>query len=159
MEVYDILTQAFNIDDLAERLHALFKKKEDLEIDRIRTMVNFFESDTCISKQLAQYFGENLTKERCGHCSFCKSGQTILPNTTELKPLSGFDFSEVTAEFIRTIGEQISAVNLTRFLCGIYTPVFSKLKIKKLQYFGMLESYPFLEVKNWITEKTGKRPD
>jgi ATP-dependent DNA helicase RecQ len=153
IEVYDILTQAFNIDVMAEKMHALFKKKEDLEIQRIHNMVSFFESDTCISKQLAGYFGEYLEKERCGHCSFCKSGKAVLQNTTELKPLSNFEFGKITGEFIRAVGEQFSEINLTKFLCGIYTPVFSKLKIKKLPYFGILESYPFLEVKNWITDK------
>jgi ATP-dependent DNA helicase RecQ len=156
VEVYDILTQAFNIDDMAEKMYALFKKKENLEIQRIHNMVSLFESDACISKQLAEYFGEHLSKERCGHCSFCKSGKAVLQDTTELKPLSQFEFKTITAEFIRAVGEQFSEINLTKFLCGIYTPVFSKLKIKKLQHFGIFESYPFLEVKNWITDKNRK---
>jgi ATP-dependent DNA helicase RecQ len=154
-DVYDILNQGFNIDDLAEKMHALFKKKESLEIQRIHKMVSFFESDTCISKQLAEYFGEYLEKKRCGHCSFCKSGKAVLENTAELKPLSNFEFGEITSDFFRAVGEQFSEVNLTKFLCGIYMPVFSKLKIKKLPYFGILERYPFLEVKNWIMDKTG----
>ncbi|MCP4630314.1 MAG: RecQ family ATP-dependent DNA helicase [bacterium] len=152
VEVYDILTQAFNIDDMAEKMSALFIKKEILEIDRIHTMVGFFESDACISKKLAGYFGEHLQQERCGHCSFCRNGKAVLQKTTELKPLSQFKYGEITDGFIQAVGEQFSAVNLTKFLCGIYTPVFSKLKIKKLPHFGILESYPFLEVKSWITE-------
>jgi ATP-dependent DNA helicase RecQ len=156
VEVYDILTQAFNIEDVAEKMNALFKEKESLEIQRIRNMVDFFESDACLSKQLAGYFGEHLEKERCGHCSFCKSGKAVLQNTTELKPLSQFEYTKITTEFIQAAGEQFSEVNLTKFLCGIYTPVFSKLKLKKLPYFGILESYPFLDVKNWITDKNGK---
>jgi ATP-dependent DNA helicase RecQ len=155
VEVYDILTQAFDIDGLAEKMYALFKKKESLEVQRIHNMVSFFESDACISKQLADYFGEYLANERCGHCSFCKSGKAVLQSTTELKPLSNFEFGKITGEFIRAVGEQFSEVNLTKFLCGIYTPVFSKLKIKKLPYFGILESYPFMEVKNWITDNNG----
>jgi ATP-dependent DNA helicase RecQ len=156
VEVYDILTQAFDIDDMAEKMYALFKKKESLEIQRIHNMVSFFESDACISKQLAGYFGEPLKKERCGHCSFCKSGQAVLSNTTELKPLADFEFEKITGEFIQAVGERFSAVNLTKFLCGIYTPVFSKLKIKKLPHFGILESYPFLEVKNWIANQNSR---
>jgi len=156
VEVYDILTQAFNIDDLAEKMDALFKKKESLEIQRIHNMVAFFESDACISKKLAGYFGEHLQKERCGHCSFCRNGKAVLPKTTELKPLSQFKFKEITNEFIQAAGEQFSAVNLTKFLCGIYTPVFSKLKIKQLPYFGILDRYPFLEVKRWIAGKNKK---
>jgi ATP-dependent DNA helicase RecQ len=153
VEVYDILTQAFNIEDLTEKMYALFKKKESLEIQRIHDMVSFFESDACISKQLAGYFGEHLDNENCGHCSFCKSGKAVLQNTTELKPLSNFDYRALSDEFIQAFGEQFSEVNLTKFLCGIYTPVFSKLKIKKLPHFGILESYPFLEVKNWIADE------
>ena len=158
VEVYDILTQAFNIDDMAEKMDALFKKKERLEIQRIHNMVGFFESDACISKQLAGYFGEHLAKERCGHCSFCKSGKAVLQTTTELKPLSQLEFKTITAEFTQAVGEQFSEVNLTKFLCGIYTPVFTKLKIKQLPYFGILESYPFLEVKNWIAKAAKAQP-
>ena len=85
VEVYDILTQAFDIDNLAEKMDALFKKKERLEIQRIHHMVSFFESDACISKQLAGYFGEHLQQERCGHCSFCKSGKAVLPKHDRTK--------------------------------------------------------------------------
>ncbi|MGD1975516.1 MAG: helicase-related protein, partial [Desulfobacterales bacterium] len=158
VDVYDILNQAFNIDDMAEKMHALFKKKESLEIQRIHNMVGFFESDACISKRLAGYFGEHLTKERCGHCSFCQIGKAVLQATTKLKPLSQFEYKKITAEFIQAVGQQFSEVNLTKFLCGIYTPVFSKLKIKQLPYFGILESYPFLEVKNWITNSARRQP-
>ena len=153
VEVFDIMTQAFDIDTMVEKMYALFKKKEGHEIQRIHKMVNFFESDSCMSKRLAEYFGEHLEKERCGHCSFCKAGKAVLKNTTELKPISHFDFKAITAEFMQAVGEQFTAVNLTKFLCGIYTPVFSKLKIKKLLNFGILENYSFLEVRNWIREK------
>jgi ATP-dependent DNA helicase RecQ len=157
VEVFDILSQAFQIDDLAQKMYALFKKKERHEIQRIHNMVNFFESDACISQQLAGYFGETLEKERCGHCSFCKSGKAVLKTTTELKPLSRFDYKKITAEFTRAVGERFSEANLTKFLCGVYTPVFSKLKIKQLPYFGILENYPFMEVKNWIKEQNGQQ--
>jgi ATP-dependent DNA helicase RecQ len=152
VEVYEILTQDFNIDNLAEKMYALFKKKENLEIQRIHNMVSFFESDACISKQLAEYFGEYLENEHCGHCSFCKTGKAVLQNSIELKPLSHFEFSEITAEFVQTIGERFSTANLTKFLCGIYTPIFSRLKIKRLPHFGILENYPFPDVQNWIID-------
>ncbi len=152
VDVYDILTQAFHVDGMAEKMVTLFLKKERLEIQRIHTMISFFGSDACISKQLAGYFGEYLEQERCGHCSFCKSGKAVLKHTSALKPLSQFDFSELSGEFIRTVGEQYSEVNLTKFFCGIYTPVFSKLKIKKLPYFSIFEKHPFLEVKSWIED-------
>ena len=74
----------------------------------------------------------------------------MLQNTTDLKPLSHFEFEKITGEFARAVGEQFTEANLSKFLCGIYTPVFSKYKIKKLPFFGVFEDYPFLEVRNWI---------
>lgn len=150
VEVYDILTQAFDIEAVANNIFSLFKSKEQLEIKRIHHMVSFFESDSCISKTLAGYFGEHLEKDCCGHCSFCKNGKAVLQHTTELKPLTHFDFKTITGEFMHAVGEQFTGANLTKFLCGIYTPVFSKLKIKKLPYFGILENHPFLDVNSWI---------
>ncbi|MEJ2170407.1 MAG: C-terminal helicase domain-containing protein, partial [Desulfobacterales bacterium] len=157
VEVYDILTQAFDLDDMTAKMDALFKRKEQVEIQRIHNMVGFFESDACLSRQLAGYFGENIANARCGHCSFCNSGKAVLAKRTELKPLSNFKFNELTDEFMEAAGKQFSEVSLTKFLCGIYTPVFSKLKIKKLRQFGILEDYPFLEVKNWIKGKTASK--
>ncbi|MFQ5639303.1 MAG: ATP-dependent DNA helicase RecQ [bacterium] len=152
VEVYDIRTQDFKSEEMTDKMHRLFMSKEVHEIRRIDSMVSFFESDSCISKKLAEYFGERLEKELCGHCSFCQSGKIIIQKTTELKPLSVFDFEEMTSEFIRAVGERFSGLNLTKFLCGIYTPVFSKMRIKKFRYFGALERYPFLEVKDWVSK-------
>ncbi len=150
VDVYDIMNQAFDIDRMTEKMYSLFKSKEDHEIQRIHNMVKFFESDSCLSKRLAEYFGEHLEKESCGHCSFCQHGSVTIQHTTELSPLSEFNFEEITKEFVRAVEEHLSVANLTKFLCGIYTPVFSKLKIKTLPHFGILERYPFLEVKNWV---------
>ncbi len=156
VEVYDILSQAFNVDGTAETLHALFLNKQTQEIDRIRRMVPFFESTSCISRELAAYFGENLDFERCGHCAFCKNGPIQLPPPAPLKPLSTFDFAELTAEFAQAASAHLTTGNLAKFLCGIHTPVFMKLKAKKLSTFGRLEAYPFMDVFDWINrhEKT-----
>jgi len=153
IEVYDIKTKNFDIEGITEKIYNLFKSKEEHGIQRIHHMIRFFESDSCISKGLAEYFGENIEKEHCGHCSFCKEGKVTIRKTTELSPFCDFDFEEVTNEFIGAVGEHFSILNLTKFLCGIYTPVFSKLKIKKLPYFGIFERYPFTDVKNWINIK------
>ena len=99
-----------------------------------------------------KYFGENFEKENCGHCSFCTNGKVTIQSSTELKPLSNFDFEEIANEFIGAVGEHFSILNLTKFLCGVYAPVFSKLKIKSLPYFSIFERYPFGDVKNWIAE-------
>ena len=114
-------------------------------------MVTFFESDGCLSRQLAGYFGERLDMENCGHCSYCTSGQAALEHTTTLNPLADYDYGAVSEAFAEAVGESFSVLNVTKFLCGIYTPAFSKLKIKSLPNFGLLEQYPFLDVMQWVS--------
>ena len=153
VELYDIRNQSFDIKQMTDKLFALFQTKEKHEISRIHEMLNFFESDSCLSKKLAGYFGEHLEFDKCFHCSFCKKGKRAhLQNTSELKPLTDFDFEELTNEFRSVIGKNITNKNLCKFLCGIYTPIFSKLKIKHLNYFACFERYPFVEVTNWINK-------
>jgi RecQ family ATP-dependent DNA helicase len=116
----------------------------------IQAMLGFLESDGCLSRELAGYFGEKLDIRTCGHCSHCTSGQAILEHTTTLEPLAAYDYTAISKAFSHAIGDSFSALNVTNFLCGIYTPAFSKMKIKRLPHFGILESYPFLEVRQWV---------
>ena len=152
IDVYDIVNSSYDINNLTKKLFDLFKSKEEIEIKRIHNLVAFFESEKCINKNLAEYFGENIEFAKCGHCSFCKKGKVEIKITTELKPLSSYDFIKLTNEFNTLIGEDYSILNLTKFLCGVYTPIFTKYKIKSLANFGTLERYPFFEVKNWINK-------
>ncbi len=153
VDVYDIRDLEFNVDCLADKMYDLFAKKETNEIQRIYNMLAFFESDSCISKGLAEYFGEHIEAELCGHCSYCKDGKAVLAESPKLRPLEVFDFEEVAGEFINVIGEKFSEGNLTKFLCGIFTPCFYRLGIKQLEFFGKFENYPFGEVKKWVKFK------
>ena len=77
-------------------------------------------------------------------------------------PLSTFRFHELTEEFVRVAGEHGSALNVTKFLCGISSPRLVKLNAKKISCFGALERYPFPEVQGWVglslKLRRGKRP-
>ncbi|MCP4177054.1 MAG: RecQ family ATP-dependent DNA helicase [bacterium] len=150
IDVYDIKRQDFNTDQLTDKMFNLFKNKEKVEIKRINNMIDFFESDSCLSKNLAHYFGENINKNICGHCSFCTSGKIEVSNSAGLQSISSYNFDELSSEFIEIIGNKFSILNLTKFLCGIYTPAFARLKIKQLNSFGVLEKYRFADIKNWI---------
>ncbi|MBE0434008.1 RecQ family zinc-binding domain-containing protein, partial [candidate division WOR-3 bacterium] len=153
IEVYEILAHDFNLDVVGRKICRLFEAKENHEIQRIHNLVDFFESTSCISKRLARYFGEDLKNDRCGHCSFCKTGQAVIQQTTELQPLSTFSFKELTGEFIKTAGDHCSALNVAKFLCGISSPALTKLKVKNLAHHGIFERYPFLEVKSWVNSR------
>lgn len=152
VEVYEKTDSDFNIESLADELYGLFSKKEKAEITRIHKMISFFEKDSCLSKELAAYFGETLAVEKCGHCSYCESGPVKLidenPNDTLDR---NFDKSKL--ENVKLLlRPHDSPENLTRYFCGINTPLFTRLRIKKSNGFASLERYSFHNVKKRIEE-------
>jgi len=152
IEVYEIITKDFSTVEVSRNIYNLFVNKEKHEIQRIYNMVEFFESSSCISKRLALYFGENIEKAHCEHCSLCKNGKAVIQYATQLNPLSSFNVSELTKECNELTREHYSVLNVTKFLCGISSPILTKFKVKNLPHFGIFEKYPFLAVKNWIAE-------
>jgi ATP-dependent DNA helicase RecQ len=149
IDAYDLVNRDFAADALAAKIYRLFAAKERHDIERLHNVVDFFQS-AGLSKKLAQYFGQDLGQERCGHCSFCLNGKALLPPPMASQPLSTFAFAELTDEFLKTLGEPASVRNVTKFLCGITAPIFMKRQIRQLPHFGCLARYPFLEVQSWV---------
>ena len=150
VERFDIVTRDFDAAELAKELFNVFLKKEQTEVQRIHNMIALFESDTCLSKELAHYFGEELDFEKCGHCSHCLTGQAHFESQIKMPDIQTHDFEKLSAEFIHAIGDAFSANNLVKYLCGISTPIFRKYKIRALPYFANLEKYPYAQVKTWV---------
>jgi ATP-dependent DNA helicase RecQ len=71
-----------------------------------------------------------------------------------LAPFEAQDFQGLCGEFIArhssAKGFAPSAECLTRFLCGISVPMFTKLKARSITGFGMLENYPYALVREWV---------
>ncbi len=150
VERFDIVTREFGASQLAKELFNVFLKKEQTEVQRIHNMIALFESDACLSKELAHYFGEELDFEKCGHCSHCLTGQANFKSLNELAEIETHNFEQLTAEFIHATGDAFSANNLVKYLCGISTPIFRKYKVRALPYFAYLEKYPYAQVKTWV---------
>ncbi|HBM14863.1 MAG TPA: recombinase RecQ [Lentisphaeria bacterium] len=154
IDVYDITDRDFDIDAVGAKMSLLFKNKEHNEIQRITQMISFLESNSCLSRKLAEYFGEVINKDCCGHCSFCQSGQTHITQSTQLPSLQTLSYKDLADAFIKSAGtDNYTVTNTARFLCGISSPVFTKLKVKSLNSFGSLEKYPFQKVKAWVAAK------
>jgi ATP-dependent DNA helicase RecQ len=149
VEVYGILHRDFDIEEQTEGLYQIMKKREEYELERIRQMLDFFESDTCLSGRLSEYFGEQGVRA-CGHCSVCTRGKATLEVTVKRQPLSAFDFGEITSELLRTADLDPTRSTVTRFLCGISFPVAARLGLYQLADFGVLGDYPYREVAEWV---------
>ncbi|MWV17234.1 RecQ family ATP-dependent DNA helicase [Pseudomonas sp. L-22-4S-12] len=153
-EVYALLDPHFDPQRLSEELHAYFRQQEASEIARIQAMLELFASEQCLSQRLAAYFGDADAPQRCGHCSVCHGRVARLPPPPALRPLAGQDCQALCGAFDQrhreAKGQPPSAECLTRFLCGISVPLFTKLKARQIPGFAALEDYPYAEVRDWL---------
>ncbi len=154
VEVFEILDLNFDLEETAERLSDLFKNKEAIDIGRIHKMIVLFESKGCLAMNLSRHFGEEIGKP-CGNCSFCRSGA---PSTFCIEPLAPFnrnDAKKAVSELEAVAGTGISHGLAARFLCGITTPRLIQLKAKQLSGFGVLEKYPYQEIRRMVKSVDG----
>jgi ATP-dependent DNA helicase RecQ len=156
-EVYALLDPSFDPQALSAELHAYFKQQESSEIARIHAMLALFESPQCRSQRLAAYFGDQQAPQRCGHCSVCHGRVARLPSAPPLPALAERDLHSLCGAFIQchqeAKGTAPSAECLTRFLCGISVPLFSKLKARGISGFAVLENYSYAEVRSWVEQR------
>ncbi|OEC36782.1 ATP-dependent DNA helicase RecQ [Pseudomonas cuatrocienegasensis] len=153
-EVYALLDGRFDPAALAEELHAHFRAHEASEITRIQALLGLFESRECLSRRLALYFGDKQAPERCGHCSVCQGRVARLPAPPDLPPLSARDPEALCAALaerhMQHCAQAPSSECMTRFLCGVTTPLLTKLKARQLPGFAVLEDYPYADVRAWL---------
>ena len=155
-EVYSLLVSDFDAEALSQELHAYFCAHESGEIKRIHAMLALFASDTCLSYRLARYFGDDQAPRQCGHCSVCAGQVSRLPEPPALAPLVDKNVEALCGAFIHRhqeyAGSYPPAERLTRFLCGISVPMFTKMKARAIPGFAALENYPYAEVRDWAAK-------
>jgi ATP-dependent DNA helicase RecQ len=155
-EVYSLLNSDFDSDALSAELHDYFTRHEQAEVARIHAMLEVFATERCLGYRLAEYFGDHNAPERCGHCSVCHGQVARLPAPPELPALVDKNFATLCGDFIHRheqhTGVIPSAERVTRFLCGISVPLFTKLKARAIPGFAALEEYPYAEVRSWADD-------
>jgi len=152
-EVYNVLHSDFDSAVLSAELHEYFTRHEQTEVARIHAMLELFATERCLGYRLAEYFGDHNAPEHCGHCSVCHGDVARLPAPPELPALVDKNFAASCGDFIHRheqhTGHVPTAERLTRFLCGISVPLFTKLKARTISGYAALEQYPYAEVRSW----------
>lgn len=152
-DVYRVNPQLLADPALATSLHQHFVHKQQNEIRRIHSMLDLFRQPVCISRQLANWFGDAMQQD-CGTCSVCRGQFRPWPEITRAQSLASLDRRSLTGPLQQaiqqTFGQPASTELLTRFLCGIQVPWFNKVKARQMAGFGKLEQVPYAEVKAWL---------
>ena len=156
-EVYEVLSTEIDPVSLTDDLFAYFRDKERSEIERLHAMLALFESDRCLSRRLADWFGDTRAPAQCGHCSACRGQAAHLPPAEPSSPLASQALGPLCDPFLQRLakageGHPATADMVTRFLCGITTPLFTAMKARTLDGFAALEGYPYAEVRRHVAE-------
>lgn len=144
-DVYSVLPETQNIEDITQHLYELFQSKERKDIDRIHAMLGLFQSSDCLSHQLASYFADHNAPAHCGHCSVCRGQRAVFPPRIYDQPEPAVASAWI-AEFVQLSPSATSNEAIARFLCGISTPLISQLKASKLSGYGALANVSFEQV-------------
>lgn len=158
-DVFEVLTPELSLQTLAERLFEGFSVRAQSEIERLRDMVSLFEADTCLTRRLAQHFGDDQAPARCGHCSVCEGHVARLPGPPPPELPADEALSSLIAPFTahhrRMLGEAPTPERLTHFLCGLSMPVFTPLKARNLEGFAALSTHPWPSVRAGVARLAG----
>ena len=151
-EVFSVNQSKLQNDEVVDMVYDKFIQKEEAEVGRIDHMIEMFGSESCLAYNLSTYFGENLEWKECGHCSVCNGKVAKLEKSISLKPLTKEWVEELLSDFKDYLPSNIdySSDFYTRFLCGIHTPIFTKLKASSFTSYGKLADYRYAEVKEMV---------
>lgn len=145
---YRRLRSPGDTDTLAGELHRYSLKRESAEIGRLQQVLALAGMDGCQTTALAAHFGEQLDRP-CGHCTWCRSGQTRIPqrNSPEIDASLGERVALAVAEAESVLDEPRS---LARLLCGLPSPRLGRAKLGKHPLSGALARVPFSRVLEWV---------
>jgi ATP-dependent DNA helicase RecQ len=150
-EVYQIINGHFDSHKLSQILHQNFKQKEHTQIQRLKEMLNLFQSKSCLSQQLSKHFSDHQMKETCGHCSVCLNKYQAWPDPILLPDISPQTLKEIITELNQEIMAHFqskASIELScRYLCGINSPWLTTIKAKKLGHFGAYEHYAYEDIR------------
>ena len=149
-EVYGVRTELLT-PVLVEELQSYATQKETSEIERIATMIRFFELDRCLNHNLARYFGDQQAPEHCGHCSVCRGNVLSLDKNVDYQMIDSLSSDMQTAKLwlLQKLPQsQVTPVLLTRYLAGLTQPVFTKLKARQQPSFAKYEDVAYSTLLN-----------
>ncbi|MBR2513974.1 MAG: RecQ family ATP-dependent DNA helicase [Halomonas sp.] len=171
-DVYEVRQPGFAIEALASQLYDECLHRERIEIDRLQAMLALFESESCLTRRLAEHFGDSTFGDstfdalpdgeqgRCGHCSVCYGRPVRLPDAPPQPALSKADFQRYATPLIERhteqLGQPLTAQRLAHFLCGLTMPIFTPLKARTLNGFAVFEQRAYPEVREWTQAMLGQ---
>ena len=141
---YRIKTRPADASALKRSLIQRFETRERNDVDRVQQVVQLVEHPGCIVRHLLRHFGEELGRD-CGHCSSCSGTGDRTIRVTEAAKAEPLDLGKLAA-LCKRVPALSTPRQITRFCCGLSSPLFTQAKLNKHPDFGSLAEVPFQTV-------------
>jgi ATP-dependent DNA helicase RecQ len=142
---FTMLAQPPSLEALGNALAERFDRREQSEAERIQRVLALVEHEGCQVQALVGYFGE-LRADRCGHCTFCRTGtaQRLPP----VAPRPDIDLDRKALDVLVEAHPEAlgSSRQRARFLCGLTSPAATRAKLSRHPLFGALADRRFADV-------------
>ena len=158
-DVYQVLNSQYAAKELAQTLYQKFKQKEDSQIQRLNEMLTLFQSQSCLSRQLAHYFSDRQVPQNCAHCSVCLGEYQSWPQPIPLAEIAQDELlaiiTDLNNSIIKHFKQPASIELMCRYLCAINTPWLTKIRARQLGRFGHFEHYAYAKVRSALQQIQG----
>ncbi len=130
---------------LSRQLMERFELRERKDIARVQQVADFVRQRKCLVRSLLDHFGEDHGRD-CGHCGIC-----LGESPTGLEREVGHHQFQAHRSAIARVREQHPNAlgtprRVTRFLCGLSSPLLVQSKLGKHPLFGVFMEIPFASV-------------
>jgi ATP-dependent DNA helicase RecQ len=133
-----------DVDALTDNLYERMLTREQAEVDRLAAVIDLAASNNCQVRALSRHFSDPAPVDPCGHCEHCLTGPITL------EPMAEVEINAANWELaLQLKAEQPALADprvLARFLCGIRSPLLTRLKLTKHALFGCSSAVPFGQV-------------
>lgn len=135
-----------DLSTLIQELNDHFLQHNQNAFKRLEAVIGTATTRSCIPARLVKYFGDSINGN-CGSCSSCRGEKrarklpgVALPSLTQEEVAR---MQEVYKEHKKTLS---TALRLTRFFCGIFSPGIQGARLYQHEHFGSLIHVPFSEI-------------
>ncbi len=110
--------------------------QQDVNMDKLKQMRNYAESNVCRRRILLNYFNETTDKD-CGNCDVCKNPP---------QRFDGTRFVQMALSAMKRTDEQARLTTVVEILKGMHSPTVVKKEYDKIKTFGVGKD---ISVQDW----------
>ncbi|MBM3802428.1 MAG: RecQ family ATP-dependent DNA helicase [Acidimicrobiia bacterium] len=128
------------------------ERRRQLERRQLKKMVDYAYSRGCLRRFILEYFGETVSRPRCGNCSACKTNASGRIRTlTEAETV----FAKKCLSCVARMKGRFGKTRIAQVLTGSRLKLLEQLRLTQLSTYGLLREFTQAEVLSVLDALTG----